>query len=81
MKKIIILGAYPSNKYSEEVLVECIDIFSNSGYDIMLTSHLPIPTYIQEKVNYFIYDSLNAVFIICYCYEQVKNYNCNSSQI
>ena len=61
MKKIIILGAYPSNKYSEEVLVECIDIFSNSGYDIMLTSHLPIPTYIQEKVNYFIYDKENII--------------------
>jgi hypothetical protein len=61
MKKIIILGTYPSNKYSEEVLVECIDIFSNSGYDIMLTSHLPIPTYIQEKVNYFIYDKENII--------------------
>jgi hypothetical protein len=61
MKKIIIIGTYPSNKYSEEVLVECIDIFSNSGYDIMLTSHLPIPTYIQEKVDYFIYDKENIL--------------------
>jgi hypothetical protein len=59
MKKLFIIGTYPSNTYSEQILVSCIDAIINKGYDIMLVSHYPLPTYIQEKVNYYIFDKEN----------------------
>lgn len=59
MKKLFIIGTYPSNIYSEQILVSCIDAIINKGYDIMVVSHYPLPTYIQEKVNYYIFDKEN----------------------
>ena len=61
MNKIIIIGTYPSNEQSEQMLSECVDNLSNIGYDLMIVSHYPIPTYIQEKVNYCIYDKENIL--------------------
>ena len=61
MKKIIIIDVYPSNKGIENTLSECIDRLSNTGYDIMITSHLPISNRIQEKVDYCIYDKENIL--------------------
>jgi hypothetical protein len=59
MKQIIVIGTYPSSPEKESILSECIDRLSNIGYDIMVVSHYPLPTYIQEKVNYCIYDKEN----------------------
>jgi hypothetical protein len=59
MKQIIVIGTYPSSPEKEKILSECIDRLSNIGYDIMVVSHYPLPTYIQEKVNYCIYDKEN----------------------
>jgi len=59
MKKVIVIGAYPSNPEREEVLLECISRLSNIGYDLIVVSHYPIPDYIQKKVNYCIYDKEN----------------------
>jgi hypothetical protein len=61
MKKIIIIGCYPSTNNSEKMLSDCIDILSNTDYDLMVVSHYPIPTYIQEKVNYTLYDNENIL--------------------
>ena len=59
MKQIIVIGTYPSSFEKEKVLSECIDRLSNIGYDLMVVSHYPLPSYIQEKVNYCIYDKEN----------------------
>jgi hypothetical protein len=59
MKKLFIIGTYPSNTYSEQILISCIDAIINKGYDIMLVSHYPLPTDIQKKVNYYIFDKEN----------------------
>lgn len=61
MKKIIVIGSYPSTKYSEQILSECIDRVSNIGYDIMLVSHYPVPDYIQRKVNFYVFDKENPL--------------------
>lgn len=61
MKKIIIIGTYPSSKNSEKMLSDCVDILSNTEYDLMIVSHYPIPTYIQEKVDYTLYDKENIL--------------------
>lgn len=43
------------------MLSECIDRVSNIGYDIMLVSHYPVPDYIQNKVNFYIFDKENPL--------------------
>lgn len=60
MKQIIVIGTYPSSPEKEKILSECIDRLSNIGYDLMVVSHYPLPSYIQEKVNYCIYDKENT---------------------
>lgn len=61
MKKIIIIGAYPSTEYTEKLLLDCIGSLENKGYDLMIVSHYPVPQYIQEKVNYYIFDKDNTL--------------------
>lgn len=61
MKKIIIISSYATTPEREKTLNDCIDKVSNKGYDVMLTSHYPVPDYIQKKVNYCIYDSDNIL--------------------
>ena len=61
MKKIIILDTYPSTKEHLECLNECIDRLSGKGYDLMITSHYPVPLHIQEKVDYYLFDKENTM--------------------
>lgn len=61
MKKIIIISSYATTPEREKTLNDCIDKVCNKGYDVMLTSHYPVPDYIQKKVNYCIYDSDNTL--------------------
>ena len=61
MKKIIIISSYATTPEREKTLNDCIDKVCNKGYDVMLTSHYPVPDYIQRKVNYCIYDSENIL--------------------
>jgi len=61
MKKLIVIGTYPATLEREKVLLECINRLSNIGYDLMVVSHYPVPNYIQEKVNYCIYDKENVI--------------------
>jgi hypothetical protein len=61
MKKIIIIGTYPNTKDKENMLSDCIDRLSRIGYDLMIVSHYPIPEYIQNKVDFIIYDKENTL--------------------
>ena len=61
MRKIIIISSYATTLEKEKTLNDCIDKVLNKGYDVMLTSHYPVPDYIQKKVNYCIYDSDNIL--------------------
>jgi hypothetical protein len=61
MKNIIIVGTYPSTEYNEKMLDECISALTNKGYDIMIVSHYPAPQYIQEKVQFYIFDTDNTL--------------------
>ena len=55
-KDIIIIGTYPDHPKKMEMLRECIERVRPLGYDILVVSHYPIPTDIQEMVDYVIYD-------------------------
>jgi hypothetical protein len=59
-KDIIIIGTYPNHPSKMEMLRECIERVKPLGYDILLVSHYPLPTDIQEMVDYVIYDKENV---------------------
>ena len=59
MKKIFIIDGYPKTKKQEQVLHDCIESIKPIGWDILLVSHYPVPSQIQEKVEYCIYDKNN----------------------
>jgi len=59
MKNIIIINTYPNSDEKLNVLNNHLKQLKKTGYDILLTSHLPIPEYILKHVTYFIYDKEN----------------------
>lgn len=61
MKKILIISTYPNYDFKLDTLDKCIDSLKPLNYDIMIVSHFPLPTHIQEKVKFYIYDSNNIL--------------------
>jgi len=61
MKKAIIIGTFPTDKTTEEMLVSCIKSVKRFGWDIFLTSHKALPPYIVELADYYIYDGENVL--------------------
>jgi hypothetical protein len=61
MKKAIIVGTFPTDKTTEEMLVSCIESVKRFGWDIFLTSHKALPQHIVELVDYYIYDGENVL--------------------
>ena len=60
MKNLFIIDTYPVSPKQEEILIECIEKLKFLKWDILLVSHLPIKTEIQEMVDYLIYDKDNT---------------------
>lgn len=61
MKKAIIIDTYPNTKEHLDCLEECIGKLKDKGYDLIVTSHLPIPVNIQNNINYMVYDTNNML--------------------
>lgn len=60
--KCIIILSHCDNKEKKEVLIKNIEKLSKlDNFDIILTSHIPLPEYILEMVDYFVYDRSNPV--------------------
>ena len=63
MKTLYIIDTYPSSKRQVEILNNCIDSIKLMGFDIMITSHLPIDEQTTSKVEYVIYDHDNSFLL------------------
>ena len=63
MKDLLLITSYCPDETRENILRDMVNslINFNEKYDIMIVSHTPIPTDIQKKVNYFLYDSKNEI--------------------
>jgi len=63
MKELIIIGAYCPDEEREKLLNECIDSLQKcrTEYDILISSHAKIPSYIEKKVDYVFFDSNNKL--------------------
>jgi hypothetical protein len=61
MKELILVGAYCPDDEREQLLNECINSLQGcrNEYDILICSHIEIPTYISKKVDYVFYDKNN----------------------
>ena len=59
MKKLFIIDGYPKTEKQIQTLKECILSIKIIGWDILLVSHYPVTTEIQEMVTYYIYDKNN----------------------
>ena len=60
MKSLFIIDTYPSTDVQKQLLIDCISRLKKTDFDIMVVSHLPIPSNIQDMVDYVIYDSDNS---------------------
>lgn len=62
MKDIVIVSCYPNTDYKEQLLDECVSKLKLLNKDVLIATHYPIPSYIVEKVDYYLYDSNNIDF-------------------
>jgi len=60
MKKLFIIDTYPRTQIQKQTLKDCIKSLEPIEWDILIVSHYPIPTDIQELVSYCIYDKNNS---------------------
>lgn len=60
-KTCIIISTYTANENISNITLEAIKSVKQFGYDIILTSHINVPTELQNEVNHVIYDSNNIL--------------------
>ena len=60
-KIAFMVTTYPDTKIKEEITEKCVNAIKNAGNDIILVSHFPVSESLQEKVDYYIYDSYNPL--------------------
>ena len=73
---IILIHAYLSDEERKSCCHKFIKQFKSFGYDVLITSHLPLDKDTQELVDYAIYDKDNILiddptlkgYLIHYCY-------------
>jgi|LakMenE01Jun11ns_1017448.scaffolds.fasta_scaffold9831618_3 hypothetical protein len=61
MKEIIVITSYTPDKRRRDSLRNLVISLKRGGYDILVISHSPIPTDIQENVEFVIYDKKNEI--------------------
>ena len=60
-KNLIILLSHCDNEEKLRVLEDNIQKLKSNGFDILLTTHTPLPPNIQSQVEYLIYDKSNPI--------------------
>jgi hypothetical protein len=60
-KTAVIISTYPKNNGIVDITLNSIKAIKEQGYDIILTSHAPVPEELQNEVNHVIYDSNNIL--------------------
>jgi hypothetical protein len=58
---LIIILSHCDTEEKKEVLINNVNKLKSNNFDILLVSHIPIPSSIQELVEYFIYDKSNPI--------------------
>ena len=61
MKKAIVIGTFPNDTTTEQMLISCINSVKRFGWDIFLASHKALPPHIVELADYYVYDKENVL--------------------
>ena len=63
MKSLIIIGAYCPDVERKQLLENCINSLQpiRKDFDILISSHVHVPEYIVDKVDYYFYDKDNEL--------------------
>lgn len=61
MKDLILISTYCPDETRLNLLSNLVDSIDSSNFDILISSHSPIPDYIQSKVNFCFYDKENPL--------------------
>lgn len=72
-KEIIIIGTHPNLKEREQLTLECIRSLRPLNRKILLVSHYPVPSEIQDIVDFYVYDKQNPLTHHSY-YTRFYNY-------
>jgi len=59
-KDLVVIGSYPSNELSKNILKECISKLNNT-FDIVLSTHYPVNEEVQKLTNYYVFDAFNGL--------------------
>ncbi len=60
-KNLIIILSHCDTEEKIKILDDNIKQLKSNGFDILLTSHVPLPKSIQSQIEYFIYDKSNPI--------------------
>jgi FkbM family methyltransferase len=60
-KNMFVILTYPDTKIKEDITEECIEAIKSSGMKTLLASHYPVNKKLQDKVDYYLYDSYNPL--------------------
>jgi glycosyltransferase involved in cell wall biosynthesis len=74
--EVIIISTYPDTSIRKQLTKECIESFKKTGRQIILVSHYPVTTELQQLVDYYFYDA-NNVMIHHSFYNRFFNYTDN----
>jgi len=74
--EVIIVSTYPDTSIRKQLTKECIESFKKTGRQIILVSHYPVTTELQQLVDYYFYDA-NNVMIHHSFYNRFFNYTDN----
>ena len=61
MKDLIVIGSHCPDFERQEILNKCIDYLQpiRNDFDILISSHVHVPEFISNKVDYVFYDKNN----------------------
>ena len=62
-KGLVVILSHADTEDKIEILIESINSIKKQNYDILISSHINIPDYINDMVDYFIYDKENELIM------------------
>jgi hypothetical protein len=71
-KSIVIITAHCDDDEKLNMLVDCIGEIKSQGYPIIVSTHIKVPDFIYDMVDYVVYDKENPI-IYHYEFEEYKN--------
>jgi hypothetical protein len=63
MKEIVAILSHADTTDKLEILQKCLREIKNQNYKVMLSSHIEVPDYIKNELDYFLFDKENPLIL------------------